>query len=150
MVAEELRVLAASDDIAEETGDRSTATWLATRPGTTTGPYAGTRRWLPLSGRQWTQTADALGAGDLNLAQARVIVEALDALPDDLGDDLVVKAEAYLVEQAGCSGRGSCGTSAAVSSSTCPRGRRRGRVPAALAEETRAQAATRLSFTASR
>ena len=36
----------------------------------------------------------------MNLAQARVIVEALDALPDDLGDDLVVKAEAYLVEQA--------------------------------------------------
>ena len=29
VVAEELRVLAASDDIAEETGDRSTATWLA-------------------------------------------------------------------------------------------------------------------------
>ena len=29
--AEELRVLAASDDIAEETGDRSTAAWLATQ-----------------------------------------------------------------------------------------------------------------------
>ena len=28
LVAEELRVLAASDDIAEVTGDRSTATWL--------------------------------------------------------------------------------------------------------------------------
>ena len=28
--AEEMRVLAVSDDIAEETGDRSTATWLAT------------------------------------------------------------------------------------------------------------------------
>ena len=51
-------------------------------------------------GSTWTQTADALGAGDLNVAQARVIVEALEALPDELGDDLVVKAEAYLVEQA--------------------------------------------------
>ena len=29
--AERLRVLAASDDIAEATGDRSTATWLATQ-----------------------------------------------------------------------------------------------------------------------
>ena len=29
--AERLRVLAASDDIAEETGDRSTAVWLATQ-----------------------------------------------------------------------------------------------------------------------
>ncbi len=31
LVAQELRVLAASDDIAEATGDRSTAAWLATR-----------------------------------------------------------------------------------------------------------------------
>jgi hypothetical protein len=29
LVAEELRVLAASEDIAEDTGDRSTAAWLA-------------------------------------------------------------------------------------------------------------------------
>ena len=31
LAAEELRVLAASDDIAEATGDRSTAAWLATQ-----------------------------------------------------------------------------------------------------------------------
>ena len=31
VVAEELRVLAASDDISVETGDRSTAAWLATQ-----------------------------------------------------------------------------------------------------------------------
>ena len=36
----------------------------------------------------------------MNLAQVRVLVEALDALPAELGDDLRVKAEAYLVEQA--------------------------------------------------
>ena len=48
--------------------------------------------------------AEALGAGEVNVAQARVIVESLDALPDDLGDDLLVKAEAYLVEQAGSFG----------------------------------------------
>ena len=51
-------------------------------------------------GSTWTQTANALGVGDVNVAQARVIVEALEVLPDGLGDDLVVKAEAYLVEQA--------------------------------------------------
>ena len=36
----------------------------------------------------------------MNLAQARVMVEALDALPKDLGDDQCAKAEAHLVEQA--------------------------------------------------
>ena len=115
-----LRVLAASDDIAEATGDRSTAAWLATQ---TRDNHGTVRRHAALAaslGSTWTQTAEALGAGDLNVAQARVIVEALDALPDELGDDLVVKAEAYLVEQAAVSGRGSCATSAAVSSSTSP------------------------------
>src|SRR6187200_2181129 len=106
-----LRVLAASDDIAEATGDRSTAAWLATQ---TRDNHGTVRRHAALAaalGSTWTQTADALGAGDLNLAQARVIVEALDALPVSLGDDLVVKAEAYLVEQAAVFGPGGCATS---------------------------------------
>ena len=78
--AERLRVLAASDDIAEATGDRSTAAWLATQ---TRDNHGTVRRHAALAaslGSTWTQTADALGAGDLNLAQARVIVEALEAL----------------------------------------------------------------------
>jgi hypothetical protein len=100
VVAEELRVLAVSDDIAEETGDRSTATWLAHQ---TREAHGTVRRHAGLASAlaaRWELTADALAVGDLNLAQARVIVEALDALPEELGDDLVVKAEAYLVEQA--------------------------------------------------
>ena len=98
--AERLRVLAASDDIAVETGDRSTAVWLATQ---TRDNHGTVRRHAALAaalGSRWGRTAEALGAGDLNLAQARDVVEALEALPDDLGDDLVAKAEAYLVEQA--------------------------------------------------
>jgi Domain of unknown function (DUF222) len=97
---ERLRVLAASGDIAEETGDRSTATWLATQ---TKEAHGTVRRHAALASAldsRWTQTADALGAGDVNLAQARAVVDALEALPKDLGDDLLVKAEAYLVEQA--------------------------------------------------
>ena len=42
----------------------------------------------------------AFAAGAANLAQVRVLVDALDALPTDLGNDLVAKAETYLVEQA--------------------------------------------------
>ena len=59
--AERLRVLAASDDIAEATGDRSTATWLATQ---TRDNHGTVRRHAALAaslGSQWTQTADALG-----------------------------------------------------------------------------------------
>jgi hypothetical protein len=100
IAAEELRVLAASDDIAEETGDRSTATWLARQ---TREAHAAVRRHAALAtalDSRWTQTAEAMGAGDVNLAQARVIVESLAALPKDLGDDQLVKAEVFLVAQA--------------------------------------------------
>src|SRR6187399_1716571 len=86
LVAEELRVLAVSDDIAVETGDRSTAAWLATQ---TRDNHGTVRRHAALAaslGSQWSQISDALGAGDLNLAQARVIVESLEALPEQLGD----------------------------------------------------------------
>ncbi len=68
--AERLRVLGASDDIAEETGDRSTAVWLATQ---TRDNHGTVRRHAALAaalGSTWTQTANALGAGDLNVAQA--------------------------------------------------------------------------------
>src|SRR6478735_2358031 len=68
--AERLRVLAAADDIAEATGDRSTATWLAHQ---TRDDHGTVRRHAALASSlesTWTQAVDALGAGDLNLAQA--------------------------------------------------------------------------------
>ena len=100
VTAQGLRVLAVADDIAEATGDRSTATWLANQ---TRDAHGTVRRHAGLAAaleQRWTQTAAALADGVVNLAQARVMVEALDALPDDLGDDLRVKAESYLVEKA--------------------------------------------------
>ena len=140
-------MLAASDDIAEETGDRSTATWLATQ---TRDNHGTVRRHAALAaslGSRWTQTADALGAGDLNLAQARVIVEALDALPDELGDDLVVKAEAYLVEQAAVFGpRELRHLGRGVLEHLAPEIADEAEYQRLLAEETRAQAATRLDL----
>ena len=130
VVAEELRVLAASDDVAEETGDRSTAIWLATQ---TSDAHGTVRRHAALAaslGSRWTQTADALGAGDVNLAQARVIVESLEALPDDLGDDLVVKAEAYLVDRPGVRATGAAPPRPRRPRAPRARDRRRGGVPA--------------------
>ena len=147
LAAEELRVLAVSDDIAEATGDRSTAAWLATQ---TREAHGTVRRHAALAaalGSQWTQTADALGAGEVNLAQARVIVEAMEALPDELGDDLVVKAEAYLVEQAGSFGpRELRHLGRGVLEHLAPEIADEAEYQRLLAEETRAQAATRLSF----
>jgi hypothetical protein len=148
VVAEELRVLAASDDIAEETGDRSTAVWLAQQ---TREAHGAVRRHAALAtalGGRWTRTADALAAGDLNLAQARVVVESLDGLPADLGDDLTVKAEAFLVEPAAVFGpRELRRLGRGVLEHLAPEVADQAEYQRLLAEETRARAATRLSFT---
>src|SRR6188768_513688 len=60
--AERLRVLAASDDIGEETGDRSTAVWLATQ---TRDNHGTIRRHAALAAAlasRWSRTTVALGA----------------------------------------------------------------------------------------
>lgn len=43
------------------------------------------------------RVADALAAGQVNLDQARVIVHAVDALPDEVGPELTVQAEEHLL-----------------------------------------------------
>jgi hypothetical protein len=97
----ELRVLAASaQDVAEATGARCTATWVAQE---TRQPPATVRRHATLAAdldRRWAQVQAAFAAGAVNLAQVRVITDSLEALPGDLPDGVLVKAEAYLVEKA--------------------------------------------------
>ena len=95
-----LRLLAAADDVAHETGARSTATWVADQ---TRQAHGTVRRHATLAAaldRAWVQTAAAFAAGEVNLAQAQVIADALDALPADLGEDLLAKAETLLVTEA--------------------------------------------------
>jgi hypothetical protein len=98
--AERLRVLAAADDVAESTGDRSTATWLATATRDAHGTIRRDGALAVALDQRWTRTADAFASGSVNLAQVRVIVEALDALPAEIGEDLREKAEALLVQEA--------------------------------------------------
>ena len=86
--AQQFRVLAAADDIAIETGDRSTAHWLATATRDNPGTLRRHAALADALDRRWTAVADAFATGDLNMAQVRVITDALDALPADLGDDL--------------------------------------------------------------
>jgi len=96
----ELRVLAVAGDVGPDAGARSTGHWLAVatrdRPGAT---VAAERLAVALDGR-WHQVAHALDTGGVNVAQAQVIAHALDTLPTDLDPELIVKAEAYLVDQA--------------------------------------------------
>ena len=98
--AERLRVLAGAEDIADVTGARSTAAWLADE---TRDAHGVVRRHSTLAttlDQRWTQTAAAFAAGQVNLAQTRVIAEALETLPADLGEDLLDKAETLLVTEA--------------------------------------------------
>ena len=68
-------------------------------------------------------------------------------MPDELGDDLVVKAEAYLVEQAAVFGpRELRHLGRGVLEHLAPEVADEAEYQRLLAEETRAQAATRLSF----
>ncbi len=96
-----LRVLVAAGDVAEETGARSAAAWLAHQTRTDVGPHLAAARLAEALDGRWRRVRDGLADGRVNLAQARVIVRALDELPADLDPDTVGRAEGYLVEQAG-------------------------------------------------
>jgi hypothetical protein len=98
--AEQLRVLAAADDIAETTGDRSTPHWLADQTRDNPGAVRRDARLATALDRRWQEVAAAFAAGSINLAQVRVIDHALAALPKDVGEDVRAKAEAFLVAQA--------------------------------------------------
>jgi hypothetical protein len=100
LAALRLRIIAAAEDVAEETGARDVAAWLAHQ--THANPNA-CRAELHLAAAldtRWTRLAAAVSAGAVNLAQAEVIARSLDELPDDLDPDLLVRAEEYLVEAA--------------------------------------------------
>ena len=145
--AARLRLLAASADVAEETGDRSAATWLANE---TREAHGTVRRDSALAGAleaRWTHVADTLGRGSVNLAQARVIATSLDALPRDLGADLLAKAEALLVDEAATLGPRELRVfGSRVLEYLAPEAADEVEHGRLLAEERRAQAATRLSM----
>jgi len=101
LAALRLRVMAVSDDVALAEGARDVAALLTQHSLT---DFATNRRDLALAealDRRWTLVAEALGQGDLNVAQARVITHALDELPaEKVSADLLSQAEAHLVAEA--------------------------------------------------
>lgn len=96
-----MRILATADDVAAEHAARDTAAWLTT---TTRSDRRANRTEQDLAKAldvRWTQVAAAVGDGRVNLSQARVIVHALDDLPEtDIPAEVLADAEAHLVELA--------------------------------------------------
>jgi hypothetical protein len=95
-----LRVLATADDVALDSGARSAEAWLAHETRSGLGPVLSDGRLAGSLASRWHQLRDALAAGTVHLAQARVIVRALDDLPAGLDPEVRRQAEAHLVEQA--------------------------------------------------
>ena len=96
-----LRLMAASDDVARDQGARDAAALVTHHTRTDAGTN---RRELAVAealDRRWGRVAEALGSGEVNLAQAVVITRALDDLPRERIEPAVLaKAEAHLVAEA--------------------------------------------------
>ena len=145
--AERMRVLVDADDIADVTGARSTAHWLADATRDNIGPLRRLSVLAEALDERWTEVGTALAAGVVNVPQAHVIVEALDALPATLDAEVRAKAEAHLISEAGHFGpkelrRLGRGLLEVVA----PEIADEAAYQRLVAEEKRAQAATRLSF----
>jgi hypothetical protein len=95
-----LQVMAASDDVALDDGARNVADWLAARTRADYGPRHRDEVLAESLDRRWGRVAQALRDGGVNTGQAEAIVRSLDALGTDVDHDLLVKAEADLLEQA--------------------------------------------------
>jgi len=95
-----LRVMANGQDVADRDAVRTLAGWLQTRTRTEHGPNVRSLRLAQALDRRWHQTATGLAHGRVNVAQAEVIVRALEELPDDVPAETVARAEEHLVGEA--------------------------------------------------
>ncbi len=95
-----LRMLACADEVAADAGARTAGDWLALRTRQRCSDGRADHRLAQALDRDWLATATALREGRVNVAQARVIVRALEELPDDVPAELVIEAEAELLRLA--------------------------------------------------
>ena len=92
-----LRVLACADDVAADAGARDASAWLAHEARLDRGPVRRDAELATALAEHWTRLEAALADGAVNLAQARVCVEVLTELPNDLDPTLVAAVEEQLV-----------------------------------------------------
>ena len=98
MAAElKLRVVAAAEDARAEAGARDNGAWLAsvTRADFPAGRAQG--RLAEALDRRWTRVATGMADGLVSPAQATVVVQVLDDLPDHLDPELLAQAETEMV-----------------------------------------------------
>ena len=95
-----LELLAVGRDVADDHAARSAGVWLAVE--TRSGARSGVRDQRVADAlERWSDVRTALRTGAINVAQAEVITRAMDALPSDLDSELVAKACAQLLADAG-------------------------------------------------
>jgi len=95
-----LRVMAASDDVAQADGARDVAAWLASRTQADSPGLRADQALAAALDARWSRVAAAMAAGVVAIEQARVIAAGLEALPARVGAEIIAKAEAHLVELA--------------------------------------------------
>lgn len=96
----QLRLIATSADVAADDGFRDIGTWLAHETRTDRAENARLQRLATSLDRGWPLVGQGLADATVNLAQAQVIVSGLEKLPDTIDPEILVKAEAHLVEAA--------------------------------------------------
>jgi hypothetical protein len=102
----ELRVLREADraSVGDDVGATNTPAWWAHVTGQRIPSAHGLTRLAAFLDEGHESTRAALAAGKVSLDQTRVILGAVDALPDDLDAALVADAEAHLVALADLDG----------------------------------------------
>ncbi|MFI5624348.1 DUF222 domain-containing protein, partial [Nocardioides sp. NPDC051685] len=96
----ELRVIATAEDVAADTAARDVAAWLHHHTHQRPETLRADLRLAQALDRTYGLVAAAMRRGDCNLAQAHVIVHALDDLPAGLDPEIRVKAEETLIAYA--------------------------------------------------
>lgn len=92
-----LRVTAAAEATAMRAGARDVGDWLATLTVADFGAGRADARLARALDHTWHRVAAGMAEGGVSLAQARVVIDALSALPSDLDPDLVARAEEEMV-----------------------------------------------------
>jgi len=95
-----MRVLVDAGDVATEVGARDAAGWYADATHTRLEDARADLRLATALDRRWSALGAALREGRVTTAQARVIVRALEDLPDSVPAELLDQAEALLIEHA--------------------------------------------------
>ena len=95
-----LRLIAASDDVAEEDGARDVAAWMASNTRTESMTARSEQRLARSIDSRWQRVAAGMAAGVVSFEQAQVIVAGLENVPARVGVEVVAQAEAQMVEYA--------------------------------------------------